>query len=146
MILKIFKAVWFISVVAVVVNMLYVYAGMPEQLIVWEDQAYSVPMERDTLFYIGVAFLALVNVLVYVFGKRIMPDEHFRTWLHGLVITMNVFFVIAWSFIGLYNSSETFEYERAGRVITIGLILITVWVAAWPLFVLYRKFFAKPVV
>jgi hypothetical protein len=146
MILKIFKAVWFISMFMVMANLLYVYAGLPEQVVIWEEGLTNYAIKRDILFYSTMGLAAIVNVLVYVFAQSITPDEGFRTWIHGMVITINIFFIIGFSFIGLFNSSESFDFTRAGTVIYLSISLMALWILVWPFYLIYRKYFSKPIV
>lgn len=147
MILKVFRAVWFLSLLGVFANLMYVYAGLPEQVSVAEEGgATSYVMDKDALFYAAVAFITILNLLVYLFSKNIAPNEDFRTWLHGLVITLNIFFVVGFSFIGLYNSAEVFDYSRIGAIIYGSVILVAAWAVAWPLYALGKRLFAKQAV
>jgi uncharacterized membrane protein len=144
MILKVFRAVWFLSFLGVFANLMYVYAGLPETVSVAEEGgATSYVMDKDTLFYASLAFIAILNLLVYLFSKSITPDEGFRSWLHGLVITLNIFFVVGFSFIGLYNSSEVFDFARIGAIIYGSVILVCAWAVAWPLYAIGKRIFAK---
>lgn len=144
MILKVFRAVWFLSLLGVFANLMYVYAGLPEQVSVAEKGgATAYVMNKEALFYAALAFIAILNLLVYLFSKSLTPDEGFRAWLHGLVITLNIFFVVAFSFIGLYNSAEVFDFSRIGAIIYGSVILVMVWAVAWPLYILGKRLFAK---
>lgn len=144
MILKVFRAVWFLSLIAVLGNLMYVYAGLPEQVSVAEEGgATSYVMGKEALFYSALAFVAVLNLLVYLFSKSITPSEDFRTWIHGLVITLNFFFIVGFSFIGLYNSSERFDFSRIGPIIYGSIILVVLWALAWPVYSIGRRIFAK---
>lgn len=144
MILKVFKAVWFLSLVGVFANLMYVYAGLPEQVSVAEEGgATAYVMDKEALFYAALAFIAILNLLVYLFSKSITPDEGFRSWLHGLVITLNIFFVVGFSFIGLYNSAEVFDFNRIGPIIYGSVILVGLWALAWPVYLIGKRVFAK---
>lgn len=144
MILKVFKAVWFLSLLGVLGNLMYVYAGLPEQVSVAEEGgATTYVMGKEALFYSALAFILVLNLLVYLFSKSIMPSESFRAWLHGLVITLNIFFVVGFSFIGLYNSAEHFDYTRIGPIIYGSVILVALWAIAWPVYSAGRRIFAK---
>jgi hypothetical protein len=144
MILKVFKAVWFLSLLGVLANLMYVYAGLPEQVSVAEEGgATAYVMDKEALFYSALAFIGVLNLLVYLFSKSITPSESFRTWIHGLVITLNIFFVVGFSFIGLYNSAEHFDYARIGPIIYGSVILVGVWAVAWPIYAIGRRIFAK---
>jgi uncharacterized membrane protein YkvI len=141
--LKIFRAIWFVSVLALFATLLYGYAGWQENMIIQDEASGQISMGRDILFYTLLGIFLLVNVLVYLIAKMFAREEHFRAWFHGLVITINIFFIIAMSLIGLYNSFENFDYSRIGFMIYGSIGLIITWALCWPLYLLYRKFFIK---
>jgi hypothetical protein len=146
MALKLFKAVWFLSMLVVMGNLLYVYAGLPEQVGFMEEGIETFSIGRESLFYSALAAIALANVIVYLFSKKIAPNEDFRAWLHGLVITVNIFFIIGMSFIGQFNSSEKFDYSRIGFIIYSSVGLVGLWATSWPVYVVVKKFIAKQAV
>jgi hypothetical protein len=146
MVLKMFKAMWFLSMVAVLANLLYVYAGLPPDVIIQDDETSKVVASREFLFYAMTFVLMVVNVLVYVAARTNRTDEDFRSWLHGLLITINLFFILALNFIQTYNSAEKFDYNSIGAIIYGSVILIVLWAAAWPAYNLFRKFFPKQAV
>jgi hypothetical protein len=146
MALKLFRGAWFLSVLVVLLSLLYTYAGLPEEVIVQEEADGQITMGRDILFYIMVGAIVIVNVMVYVIGKIFERDLDLRAWFHGLVITINIFFVIALGHLGLYNSAEYFDYSRIGFIIYGSIGLIILWAASWPVYQLYRKIFVKQAV
>jgi hypothetical protein len=146
MALKLFRGAWFLSVLVVFVSLLYNYAGLPENVVVQEEASGQLTIGRDNLFYLLVAAIVLVNVMVYLIGKVFQSDLNFRAWFHGLIITINVFFVIALSHLSLYNSAEYFDYSRIGFIIYGSVGLIILWAVSWPVYQLYRKIFVKQVV
>lgn len=140
MILKVFRGVWFLSLMAAMANLMYVYAGLPEQVVVQEEGINTTAISKETVFYVWLAVLGIVNVLVYVFGKKLVPSEALRTWFTGLIICLNLFFIIAFSFIGLYNSSESFDFSRAGIVLYISLGLVGAWIVGGAIYGLVKRF------
>lgn len=147
MVLKMFKAVWFLSALVVLGNLLYIYAGIQqEEIIVQEVEGGSLQVTREVFFYSSLAALTFVNFMVYMTSKVFAKDESFRAWFHGLVITINIFFVIAFSLIGTYNSAEKFDYSRIGFVIYGSVTLIVCWAVSWPLYRIFKSFGAKQVV
>ena len=146
MVLKIFKAVWFLSMLAVLLNLLYVYAGLPQDVIIQQEETGQVIAGREFFFYVTTFILMVVNVLVYIAAKTNRSNEDFRAWLHGLVVTINIFFILALNFIQVFNSAEKFDYSRIGFIIYGSVILILIWAAAWPVYNLFRKFFPKQAV
>ena len=145
MVLKLFKGVWFISLCAVVVNLMYIYASLPE-VVQFEQTNDGVEVSRSGLFYGVLVAIAMVNMLSFVVKKVYSDKEDFNTWLFGLIILLNAFFIVSVSYIGLYNSGERFEYDRLGPMIFGSLILTILWIAAWPSYVLWKKVTGKAIV
>lgn len=138
--LKIFKAMWFVSMVAVLANLLYNYAGLPETLSLADSAA---PVSREQFFYVMMGVICLVNFMVYPISRLFKSNLDLRAWFHGLVITLNIFFVITMNFIGLINSGERFDYSRISVIIYGSVGLIVVWALGWPVYSLYKKMFIK---
>lgn len=144
--LKLFKAVWFFSLLAVLGFFMYVYASLPENVILVESEN-TMSISREVLFYGMLLLLALVNVLVFVFSKLYAKgDPDFLSWFYGLIITLNFFFIIALSYTSLYNSSEKFDYSRIGWVIYGSVGLMIVWALGWPIYSVLRKNLNKQIV
>jgi hypothetical protein len=146
MVLKIFRAIWFLSALAVLANLLYVYAGFPELVVVREESLGSTSLDRDTFFYLALLTLAIVNVLVYLVSKAAPRDEELRSWFHGLVITLNFFFIIAFSLIGVVNSAERYNYSGIGFAIYGSVILFLLWAISWPVYKIFKRVTSKPTV
>jgi hypothetical protein len=145
MVLKLFKGVWFLSMLAVLGNLMYIYASLPEQVSLGNDSS-TFSIGRELLFYTAMIIIAISNAMVYLFSKKLMPREDFRTWLHGFVITLNIFFIIGLSFISLYNSSERFDFSRIGFIIYSSVGLVVLWAISWPLYLVGRKLGSKQLV
>jgi hypothetical protein len=146
MTLKMFRAIWFLSMLAVLFCLLYVYASLPAEVVVGEDGEKNMVLDKEMLFYSTMVLIALVNVPVYLFSKRLTPDEHFRIWLNGLVIASNFFFIIAMSFVSLYNSAEKFNFDQIGFIIYSSVGIVALWLIGWPVYKLVRKFIFKETV
>jgi hypothetical protein len=144
MTLKLFRAVWFLSVLVVLVNLLYVYASLPEVVTVQENEAVSV--SRELLFYILMVAIVMINVLVYFFKMMYQDSENLRSWFHGLIITINIFLIISMQALNVYNSREMFNHSLVGFYITGSLGLIVLWAVFWPLYLLFQKFVFKQVI
>ena len=140
---KIFKAVWFLSMLAVLANLLFTYASLPVDVVVNENGGSFVSVGKDNFFYLAAALTALINVLVFIVNKFYNQDADFRTWFYGLVICVNFFFVVALNFISLYNSNDKFDYSRIEYLILGSTGLFVVWALGWPVYSLYRKIYVK---
>jgi hypothetical protein len=146
MVLKIFRVVWFVSVVVVFTKLLYHYAGWQETLVIQEAEGSQVTMNKEVLFYVLVLVIALINVLVYLTSKVYKRQEDLRAWFHGLITTINIFFVIALTLIATYNSTEAYDFSRAGFIVYGSVALMGLWALAWPAYLLFQKFFVKQAV
>lgn len=138
-----FKAMWFLSVLVVLANLLYVYASLPETVIIREEGAARVSVSRELLFYILMTAILIVNVMVYLFRKMVLEAENLRAWFHGQVITINIFFIIAMQALNVFNNQEIFDHSRVQFFLSGSLGLILLWAILWPLYLLYQKFFFK---
>jgi hypothetical protein len=147
MILKIFRVVWFFSIMAVLGFFMYVYASLPDPVVVMEDPE-RLTLSKEVLFYIILATLAIFNMFVYVFRSlnKTPEGEGFVSWFYGLVICLNLFFIVAVSYLSLFNSGERFQYERIGVIIYGSVCLMILWAFSWPIYLAGRKIFAKKAV
>jgi hypothetical protein len=147
MILKIFRVVWFLSVVAALGFFMWMYASLPDPIIVMEEPEI-IRIGRETFFYIVLITLAIFNMFVYVFRalNKTIEGETFVSWYYGLAITLNLFMIVATSYVSLFNSGERFEYERIGIIIYGSIALMILWTIGWPVYSLTRKLFAKKAV
>jgi hypothetical protein len=146
MALKFFKAVWFLSVLLLLATLLYGYASWQEVIQIHEDGGTPITIDREILFYGLAITFAVVNVMVYIVSKMYPGNEDLRAWFHGLLITINLFFIIAMSLVGVYNSAEKYDFSRIGFIVYGSVGLIILWALAWPVYLLYQKFFLKSVV
>jgi len=146
MVLKIFKAIWFLSMVVTLANLLYVYAGLPEIVIINDQGASLVSVSRDGFFYTITAVIAFVNALVYAVSYVFKKEVDFRTWFHGFVVTVNIFFIISLHFVSLFNSGEKFDYSQIDFIIYGSIALFVVWAIGWPLYSIYKNFNSKQLV
>jgi len=145
MILKIFKAVWFLSLMAWLALFLYVYASLPAEVLIREAES-KVFLSREAVFYLFLAAIVLVNGLVFIVSRLFTDRENFLSWFCGLIICFNFFFVIVLNFINLVNSGEKFNYDRIGYVIYGSVGLFVLWAVGWPVYSFFRKFLSKEAV
>src|SRR3954468_23811323 len=98
MIKKIFKGVWFFSLLATLAIFLYVYASLPET-ISFNLEGTGSGLSRNGLFYSTLALLAILNTLVFVVAKVFARGiEYFIAWVYGLVTFFNLFFIVVLEF------------------------------------------------
>ena len=112
MVLKLLKAVWFLSMLVTLGALLYVYASLPQEVLVQDDTEARVAISNELFFYLAMVLIAVSNAMVFVMAKVFKTNEELRAWFYGLIITLNIFFIIGMNFISLYNSEEKFDYDR----------------------------------
>jgi hypothetical protein len=139
--LKIFKVIWFFSLLAMVGVFMYVYASLPDPVTVGEG---SKVISKEGLFYMMLAILSLTNASVFAITRLFPEKDHdFKAWFYGLVVCTNLFFVVGLAFVSLYNSTEKFDYPRIGFIIYGSLSLLIGWSISWPIFRFAQRIFGK---
>ena len=146
MALKLVKAIWFLSMIAALGALLFVYAGLPEEVVVQDDIDARTSINKEAFFYLAMAFIALTNLSVYVISKVFKRSEDLRTWFHGLITTLNIFFIIGMNYISLYNSEERFDYNRIAFIIYGSIALILLWTMSWPVYLIFKRLSVKSLV
>lgn len=145
MIIKIFKGVWFVSLMATLGIFLYVYASLPESVSIGGGE--SPQISRNGLFYITVGLLGLINVVAVLSARLFSKDSpYFIAWIYGLVILFNVFLTVALQFVNVSNSQERFDYKSIGYIIYASVTLVIIWSVAWPIYRMIQRFSSKQAV
>ena len=143
MALKILKVIWVFSMAATLASFMYVYAGLPENVVVNENPQ-TLALSRETFFYVALALIAISNALVFAVSRIFSEKESdFKTWFYGLIACANLFFVIGLNFINLYNSNEKYDFARLGTIIYGSVVLMLLWAISWPVYRLVRKVLPK---
>jgi hypothetical protein len=150
MILKIFRVVWFFSILAVLGFFLYTYAALPDPLVILDSEE-QLTIGKETWFYAILALVAIFNMFVYVLrslnksrpASQRQEGERLVTWFYGLVIFLNLFIIVTVSYISLFNGGERFEYQRIGIIIYGSIVLMVAWAVSWPIYLLGRKMFPE---
>lgn len=146
MILKLFKAVWFLSLMGFMAIFMYIYASLPERVFILEG-GDSWSLSRDMVFYLFLGIVALINVLVFVVSRLYgNSNDPFCTWFFGQVIVLNFFFCTVLGYFNVLNSGEKFDLERLGVVIYGSIFLIVIWALSWPVYLVSRKIVDQEVV
>jgi hypothetical protein len=145
MISKIFKAVWFVTVFAFVVVLMYIYAGLPEEVEVMQAGNMYMLLGRESFFYVYLGIAALANFLIYSYYSisKKTAEDNLLSWTMGLGILLNLFFIVSMNFIGLYNSLDNIEYRFSGTLLFVAVALLSIWLISWPLYSIFRKYFIK---
>jgi hypothetical protein len=142
MINTVFKGVWFFSLMGLLAVFFYVYASLPESVIVY-GELETVRISKELFFYISIGIIAIWNVLVYLIPSLMKPSSQFMVWICGLIISLNLFFIMTISYINVFNSNERFNYASIGFVVFGSLALLALWSISWPFYLFFKKFIRK---
>ena len=143
MAVKIFKFVWFFSLLASVAIFFYIYASLPLDVAVQEGDK-PLTISREVLFYSALGIIALTNVLVFIVANIFTEEQtDFKSWFYGFVAALNLFFVTVINFLGVFNSGDRYDYSNIGVLIYGSVGLIVLWSVSWPVYALSRKFMSK---
>lgn len=143
MVLSLSRGVWLVSLLGLLASLLIVYASLPEEVVVQQSGIRYDTLSRETVFYLALALITFINVLVFIIGSLFPQENTFRVWFNGLVITLNLFLVVALFVLNAVNSTEKFDFGRIGFLVYGSVGLVVIWSLTWPLYLLYRKIFAK---
>jgi hypothetical protein len=143
MVLKFSRGIWFVSILAVLATCLFVYASLPEDVIVLQDGLDYLHASRESFFYVSLVVVTLINSLVFLVGALFEKDQALRIWFNGLMAILNIFFIVSFLLISAINSNEKFKYADIGFMIYGSVALIAVWAVGWPVWVLIRKISGK---
>ncbi len=146
MAVKVFKAIWFLSLLIFLGVFMYNYAGLPEVVSLVDSIESPLSISREALFYSVLAIAAILNVFVFIISKLYSSNPEFRGWFYGLITALNIFLIIGVNFVTLFNSAEKFDYSRIGNIIYGSLLLVILWLVAWPIYALVKKISAKQAV
>lgn len=144
MAVKIFRSVWFLSVLVMLAVLLYHYAGWPEEVVIGQAEVNFVVLSRETFFYSMLAIIGFINTSVFITKHYAARAPEFLAWYYGFISIVNFFLVIGLSFIGLFNSNENFRFGEIGFIIYGSLFLIGAWLLGGVLYwILRRKVVAR---
>jgi hypothetical protein len=142
MTVKILKGVWFFSVLALLVMFFYVYAGLPETVMLW-DFPQQIALSRNALFYSAIAVITFLNATVYLVRQISAKESGFASWFYGMIATVNIFFIAMLGLIHVFNGGERYDYSRMAPAIYGSLILVSVWLVSWPVIKFSQKILSK---
>jgi hypothetical protein len=141
MALKIAKGVWFVSLMIFLAIFFYNYASLAPSVTLVEG-AEPLIATKEGVFYGFLTIAALLNLCVFLVN-RFFENADLKAWFYGLTVTLNAFLAVAINYLALYNSLEKFNYEQIGGIIYGSIVIIIVWLVAWPIYSLAKRLMAK---
>ena len=139
MIIKVFKVVWFVSLLTMTGVFIYCYASWPQDVNLGEEQG---SIDKGILFYACLGLTAVFNALAFMI-VRMKFSHAFATWFYGLLISLHTFLVSGFIFITIFNSLEKYNYSQLGPTLYGSMILLIVWIVGWPAYYVFTKMTAQ---
>lgn len=141
---RMIKAFWFISLLIGLAVLLYVYAGLPEQVAYEIEKSGASYIGREAFFYLSLAVLVIANFSLYTVSRslryrRASTNNLMTNWQLSLAGVLNFFFIVVWNFISVVNSGENFNYDNFGYMIYVALGLIVIWIIALPVLLIKHQ-------
>jgi len=134
---KIFKVIWFVSLLAMMGVLVYSYASWPEAVYV-NDSNPPQSIGKGVLFYSVIALLAFFNMFVYIF-PRLKYSDTFMAWFLGALVCLHFFLISGITFVTTFNSMEDYNYVHIGPLLYASLGLLAMWILAGPVVAMISK-------
>lgn len=144
MALKGLKGVWFLSMVAALAVLLYIYASLPQQVVIQDQIDGTVSVSNETVFYLTMLLMVITNVLVFIVSRVLSHDIPLRTWFYGLIATLNIFYIVGLNYVALFNMEISAKAAEQMSILIYGSIaLMILWSLAWPIYLVFRRLSPK---
>ena len=120
-------------------SILLIYAFLPDRVGIHSNRL-GMPddfIARETFFWISLIVFVGSNALLYTLYKLLMLTrktarteqsialrQDIGAWILGFAGTLNIFYVLAMAFFGLFNSSENYNIDRFMILVYAGPILM----------------------
>lgn len=121
---KVLNGVRLVSLLILAVAFLLSYANLPEEVLVTLDDNGnpSMYLPKNMAFYSGMVAMVSINLVFYVLLKQLTPlsspiSRVISYWMGGLIILINIFMAFGFSFIGILNSRDNFDYSYFGAIV-----------------------------
>lgn len=134
---KIFKVIWFVSLLAIMGVLVYSYASWPEAVYL-NDANPPLSIGKGILFYSVIGLLAIFNMFAFVF-PRLKYSNTFMAWYFGMLVCLHFFLISGITFITTFNSMEDYNYANLGPLLYGSFGMLAVWLLAGPIVALFAR-------
>ncbi|MDN4164086.1 hypothetical protein QWY31_01170 [Cytophagales bacterium LB-30] len=144
---KLVRALWLLSLPVFLLVFLVTYSWLPEVVSVGFKASglAFVRMARDHYYYLSIAILLVTNIICFALVKlfEMMPvntegafsffyqkelfKERLLSWMYSLMLIINMFFITAVCFIGIFNSSDSTSLFKLGVLLYVWPVMMLVW-------------------
>ena len=125
------NVLWAISLAGVAAVLLYVYASIPDEVVIYKATDTDYRITRELFFYASLITIVLPNMVVAIVGyflKTMKVDQTTVSWFNLFPVIVNIYLVIALFFVEILNSLEKFDFHYFGYLTVVGLIFLLLWV------------------
>lgn len=139
MLLKVFKVIWIISLLAVCAVFFYAYSTLQEQV----GMGMELPAVSKTLFF--YSFISIISVFNGIAFGGIHLFELFwkKAWFYGLLTALHLFLSSTFIFLAIINSNERYEYGNLGPTVIGSFLIFVLWILAFPIIPFFNKSIAE---
>lgn len=150
---KIFNLFWFFTFVLFFAALTLSYAYLPENIGIHADNTGAVDqfIKKEAFFYIGLIIFVVSNIVSFYFIRVLdsvpastsfyFKNQSFKykitNWFAGFVTMVNLFLVMAVSYIAIFNSQD-YQIEKYNYLLYLIPVLFVVSMA-WLAFIFTRR-------
>ncbi len=147
--IKLLRSFTTLSIILFLIALLVVYAFLPGTVgILFSDTGKPVmDIGRNTFFYSSLGIFLIIQLIFYLFNQQVLEKHYtasenrpFNVWFRGIILLINLFFVLMIVFTGMANNAQDYSYSSVTAIAYVGPVLIFLWIFTLPFFYLqYRK-------
>ncbi len=126
-----------VSLLVFLAAILYVYALLPEQVLIYQNDATNHYILRSNFFFSAIGVFFVMNVIIYAaifFLKRTYQDHYYMmiiTWLNGFAGVLNIFLSMIMVIVLAINTSTGLSISF---LVIVAFLLVVLWLGLLPYF------------
>lgn len=126
-----------VSLLVFLAAILYVYALLPEQVLIYENDPTNHYILKSNFFFSAIGVFFVMNVIIYAsifFLKRTDQDHYYMmiiTWLNGFAGVLNIFLSMVMVIVLAINTSTGLSVSF---LIIVAFLLVVLWLSLLPYF------------
>jgi len=143
---RVLKSFTTLTIILYVPVLLLVYAFLGEKcgIIFTESGEALFLITKNEFFYYFLFSFFLFHVIIYLYKKSSVTKNKDNSkpifiWLQGMVLAINIFFILMTVFIGFANNAIDYTFESIKFIGYAGPAFIMIWLIAFPVFLLKKK-------
>jgi hypothetical protein len=130
-----------LSLLGGLATLMFVYADVPQMVIVYKQADLVYRIAKDVLFYVALATMVVPHFIVGQIA-RMLSKMNFApqvsNWFALFTVVTNIFFIVSLYFVNILNSLEKFDFNYFGYLTVLGLLLVLGWIGVM-LYLLFKN-------